>query len=68
MYTSEFALRIDRLDIGLDTEADKLGRSDKVKTWAETTTVILSYVVDAADFVIAALFIAALGLIFAGVI
>lgn len=33
------------------TEADKLGRSDKVKTWAETTTVILSYVVDAADFV-----------------
>jgi tape measure domain-containing protein len=33
------------------TEADKLGRSDRVKTWAETTTVILSYVVDAADFV-----------------
>jgi tape measure domain-containing protein len=34
------------------TEADKLGRSDSVKTWSAATTLALSYVADAADFVI----------------
>jgi len=34
------------------TEADKLGRSTLVKTWAEDTAVVLTYVVDAADFVV----------------
>lgn len=34
------------------TEADKLGRSDTVKTWSAATTLALSYVADAADFVI----------------
>ena len=34
------------------TEADKLGRSDTVKTWSAATTIALSYVADAADFVI----------------
>lgn len=34
------------------TEADKLGRSTLVKTWAEGTTTVLTYVVDAADFVV----------------
>jgi tape measure domain-containing protein len=33
------------------TESDRLGRNDTVKRWAENTTVVLSYVVDAADFV-----------------
>jgi tape measure domain-containing protein len=33
------------------TEADKLGRSDSVKTWSAATTLALSFVVDAADFV-----------------
>jgi tape measure domain-containing protein len=33
------------------TEADKLGRSPLVKTWAENTATVLTYVVDAADFV-----------------
>lgn len=36
---------------GSSSEADKLGRSDTVKTWASATTKALSYVVDAADFV-----------------
>ena len=34
------------------TEADKLGRSTLVKTWAEGTATVLTYVVDAADFVV----------------
>ena len=34
------------------TDGDKLGRSDTVRTWAENTTLALSYVVDAADFVV----------------
>jgi len=34
------------------TEADKLGRSTLVKTWAEDTATVLTYVVDAADFVV----------------
>lgn len=33
------------------TEADKLGRSTLVHRWAENTSVVLSYVVDAAEFV-----------------
>ena len=33
------------------TEADKLGRSTLVQRWAENTSVVLSYVVDAAEFV-----------------
>ena len=33
------------------TEADKLGRSTLVQSWAENTSVVLSYVVDAAEFV-----------------
>lgn len=34
------------------TEADKLGRSTLVKSWAENTATVLTYVVDAADFVV----------------
>jgi len=34
------------------TEADKLGRSESVKTWSAATTLALSFVADAADFVI----------------
>lgn len=34
------------------TEADKLVRSTLVKTWAEDTATVLTYVVDAADFVV----------------
>ncbi len=34
------------------TEADKLGRNDLIKGWAETTTLVLTYVVDAADLVV----------------
>ena len=33
------------------SEADKLGRSTLVQRWAENTSVVLSYVVDAAEFV-----------------
>lgn len=33
-------------------ESDKLGRNDEVKSWAQTTANILSYVVDAADGVV----------------
>lgn len=33
------------------TEADKLGRSTLVQRWAENTSVVLSYVADAAEFV-----------------
>lgn len=34
-----------------NTEAGTLGRNEKIKSWAEATKVVLSYVVDAADFV-----------------
>lgn len=34
------------------TEADKLGRSTLIKSWAEDTAAVLTYVVDAADFVV----------------
>lgn len=34
------------------TEADKLGKSDTVKTWADGTILVLSYVADAGDFVV----------------
>jgi tape measure domain-containing protein len=37
---------------GGTTEADKLGRSTLVKSWAEDTATVLTYVVDAADFVV----------------
>ena len=33
------------------TEADKLGRNDAVKTWADKSKVALSYVIDVADLV-----------------
>lgn len=33
------------------SEADRLGRNDSVKSWAESTTTVLTYVIDAADFV-----------------
>lgn len=33
-------------------ESDKLGRNTSIKTWAEGTKVVLSYVVDAGDFVV----------------
>lgn len=34
------------------TEGDRLGRGDTVKTWAENTTLALSYVADGADFIV----------------
>ncbi len=37
---------------GATTEADKLGRSKTIDTWAENTTLALSYVVDAGEFVV----------------
>lgn len=36
---------------GNTTEADKLGRSTLIQSWAENTATVLTYVVDAADFV-----------------
>lgn len=37
---------------GATTEADKLSRGDTIKTWASATTYALSFVADAADFVV----------------
>lgn len=37
---------------GNTTEADKLGRSTLIQSWAENTATVLTYVVDAADFVV----------------
>lgn len=34
------------------SEGGKLGRNDLVKSWAENTALVLTYVVDAADFVV----------------
>jgi tape measure domain-containing protein len=38
--------------LGTTSEADKLGRSKTIQTWAENTTLALSYVIDAGDFVV----------------
>lgn len=37
---------------GANSEADKLGRNGAIKTWADGTVSVLSYVVDAADLVV----------------
>lgn len=34
------------------SESDRLGRNNQVRSWAEATSVVLTYVVDAADFVV----------------
>lgn len=47
---SVFDMLADRL-LGVTTEGDRLSRNDKIKAWAENTTVVLSYVADAADFI-----------------